>query len=128
MGRIAQAWSDNLGDISSGPIYVSRKVIVQPHELVRAWVYTQKIVTTGVLEILLKYADRQGPRGGNDASEVIENDNVVVASVNARYDFVLLDGIKGPLPAERMYFLSLSATDPADRFDEPLLVLDYNVL
>jgi len=125
---IIQGYSNNTGAITS-VAYGMRVVIAVPHLLIKAWVYTQNVVTTGVLEVLLKKADLMDPRGGSDVSEKIENDDVTErTSINARYDFVLLDSAKDQAPAQRTYFVSMLGTNSADRFDEPLMVLEYKPL
>ncbi len=107
--------------------YVCRLVIPRAHKLLKAWVYVQNVVFTGTVEVRLRMTDRLGARGGSDIAELVDNDDLTArSSINARYDFVLLDFAKEQAPAERMYFLSLSGTNPADRFDEPLLVLEYD--
>lgn len=121
-----QQWDKITGDITSGPIYVCRTVISRAHKLLAARVYVQNVVLTGTVEVRLRKADRLDSRGGSEVAELIDNDELTArASVNARYDFVLLDFAKEAAPAERMYFLSLTGSNAADRFDEPLLVLEY---
>jgi len=106
--------------------FVCRMVIPRAHKLLRAWVYVQNVAFTGTVEVRLRMTDRLSARGGSDIAELVDNDELTARSAtNARYDFILLDFAKEQAPAERMYFLSISGTDPADRFDEPLLVLEY---
>jgi len=106
--------------------YVARTAILVPHALLRAWVYAQNVVLAGTMEIELRLQDQRGARGGGAASEKIENDELITrANVMSRWDFELLDFARGSAPAERAYFLSLLSTDAAARFDEPILVLEY---
>ena len=122
---IIQGYSTNTGAITSGA-YGYRVIVPVPHLLVAAWVYTQNVVTTGVLEVLLKKADPMDPRGGSDVSEKIENDDVTArTSINVRYDFVLLNWAKEKAPGQRTYFVYMLGTNSADRFDEPNLVIEY---
>ena len=127
MALQVQQWDNSRGTITITPIYVCRLVIPRAHKVLAAWVYTQNLVTTGTVEILLRKSDRLDTRGGSEIADKLENDDFTDrASINARYDFVLLDFAKGvAAPPERMYFLSLSGTNAADRFDEPLLVIEY---
>ncbi len=126
MARI-QAFDKITGALTSGPIYVARAMIVEPHRLTAARVYVQNVIFTGTLEVRLRYADEMGPRGGADAASVLTNDDFTArTSINAKYDFVLLDFIKAQVAEQRAYYLSLTGTNSADRFDEPLLVLDYD--
>ena len=121
-----QSFDKITGSLTAGPIYVCRAVVLRAHRVLAAWVYVQKVVLTGTVEIRLRKADRMDGRAGSDIAEVMTNDNLTAqASVNARYDFVLLDFAKQSAPPERTYLLSLSGTDSADRFDEPLLVVEY---
>ncbi len=107
-------------------INVCRLVIGRPHRLLRAWVYVQNVAFTGTVEVRLRMTDPRGPRGGSDIAELINNDDLTARSlINSRYDFELLDFAKEQAPAERMYFLSIAGTNAADRFDEPLLVVEY---
>ena len=122
-----QAFDKITGALTTGPIYVCRAIVIAPHKLVAARVYVQNVVFTGTLEVRLRYADLRGPRGGADAAEVLENDDFIArTSINTVYRFSLLDFIKAQVATERTYFLSLTGTNSADRFDEPLLVLDYD--
>jgi hypothetical protein len=126
MALQVQQWDKITGDLTAGPIYVCRLTIPRSHKLLRAWVYTQNVVLTGTVEVRLRKADRMDSRGGAEIAELIDNDDLTARSAtNARYDFVLLDFAKEIAPAERMYFLSLTGTNAADRFDEPLLVVEY---
>lgn len=121
-----QQWDKITGDITSGPIYICRMVIPRSHRLIAAWTYVQNVVLTGTVEVRLRKADRLDSRGGSEIAELIDNGELLArASINARYDFVLLDFAKERAPSERMYFLSLTGSNAADRFDEPLLVLEY---
>lgn len=126
MAFYAQAYSENTGNITAG-VYVCRLVIPVAHLLTAAWVYTQEVVTTGTLEVRLRKADVRDPRGGAAIAELIDNDDVTTqADENVRFDFVLLDHAKELAPAERMYFLSLTGSDSADRCNEPLLIVQYD--
>lgn len=125
---ILTGYSTNTGAITS-VAYGYRIYVPVPHLLLAAWVYTQNVITTGVLEVLLKKADPMDPRGGSDVSEKIENDDVTPrTSINVRYDFVLLDAAKEPAPGRRTYFVSALGTNSADRFDEPLLIVEYKAI
>lgn len=127
MALTIQTWDKITGDLTAGPIYVCRQTIQRNHTLLRAWVYVQNVVFTGVVEVRLRKADRMDGRAGSDIAKVLTNDDFeALTSVNVRYDFLLLDFVQNlAAPAERMYFLSLSGTNAADRFDEPLLVVEY---
>lgn len=126
MALTIQTWDKITGDLTSGPIYVCRNTIQRPHKVLRSWVYVQNVVFTGTVEVRLRKADRMDGRAGSDIAKVLTNDDLeALTSINARYDFLLLDFAKLAAPAERMYFLSLSGTNAADRFDEPLLVVEY---
>ena len=122
-----QAFDKNTGDITSGPIYLCRLTVPYNHKLKAAWVYVHNVVFTGTVEVRLRYVDPRGSRGGSDAAEELTNDDFTArSSIVDRYDFVLLDFAKEVAPAQRCYFLSISGTDTADRFDEPLLVIEYD--
>ena len=122
-----QQHDNSRGPITLTPIYVCRLTVLKPHKLLRVWVYVEHVVLTGIVEILLQKADRLDGRGGSQISEKIENaDMTARTNLRARYDFELLDLAKGiAAPPEREYFLSLSGTNAADRFDEPTLIVEY---
>lgn len=127
MAFTKQAYSENTGDVTSAAL-VCRLVIPVGHLLTAAWVYTTEVVTTGTLEVRLKKVDPRDARGGSDVAELINNDDVTPRSATvARYDFVLLDFAKALAPAERTYFVSILGTNAADRFNEPLLVVKYDL-
>ena len=127
MAIIVREFDPMTGAINTGgPFYVCRVLIHDKHELLRAWVYTTNVVLTGVVEVTLRAVGEQGPRAGSLVSEVLTNDGLVAkSSLVARYDLVLLKFAKENQPGERIYLLHISGTNSADRFDEPLIVLEY---
>ncbi len=126
MAFYQQAFSENTGAVTSAAL-VCRLVIPVQHLLVAAWVYTTEVVTTGTLEVRLKKVDPRDARGGAEIAELIDNDDVTPRSATvARYDFILLEFAKALAPAERMYFVNILGTDAADRFNEPLLIVQYD--
>lgn len=128
MANIIQNWDKFTGDPTTG-YYVCRLVVPVTHQLKAAWVYVLNVVMTGVVTVRLRFTDPMGPRGGGDAAEILDNDDLTAASsINARYNFILLDTVTGFSPAQRSYFIHLLGTNSADRFDEPLLVVEYDAV
>jgi hypothetical protein len=107
--------------------YCCRLMVPYVHKLSTAKLYSQNIVTTGTVQVQLRQTDPGDGRGGALVGDVLENDDLDdVSSVNTKYDFTLYAADKRLAPALRQYFLVITGTDPADRVDEPTLVLEVD--
>lgn len=107
--------------------YVCRILVPIAGKLSKARMYAQNIVTTGTVLVQLRQTDPGDGRGGALVGKILENDDLSdVSSVSTKLDFVLSAGDKMVAPANRQYFLVITGTDPADRVDEPMLVLEVD--
>jgi hypothetical protein len=107
--------------------YVCRILVPIAHKLSKARLYAQNIVTTGAVLVQLRQTDPGDGRGGALVGTKLENDDLSdVSSVSTKLDFVLSGDDKKVAPANRQYFLVITGTDPADRVDEPTLVLEVD--
>lgn len=96
------------------------------HKLVAARVYTPNVVTTGIVEVKLMKTAVGFPRGGALVGVKLENDVLDGPKTNVvtRYDITLTAADKLLTPEWQQYFLFVSGTDNADRFEEPTLAIE----
>lgn len=114
--------------IGQRTITCCRVVVPVAHKLVKAKVYFQNIVQVGTLAVSLKQTDVGDARGGTLVGTALDNTTTgsPITNINHRISFTLADADKTIAPAERMYFLQLTGTDPADRLSEPTLLLEVD--
>ena len=118
----AQAAAFNSADLS-----LCRIVVPFAHKLVSARVFTQNVVTTGTVTVSLKQTDVSDARAGSVLGTVLNNAALLGnTSRNTEIPFVLADAELGIVPSGRQYFLVLTATNSADRVDEPVLLLEVD--
>ena len=126
-GRQIQAY-DNQTGLVAGTDYACRVVVPWPNDLVKATLCCVNTVTTGTVEVFLKFVDTGGGRGGSEIGLKFENDDLDVGWTLAnnfnKWDFDLGDYAHTSAPAWRQYFVVVTGTDSADRLDEMVLVLD----
>lgn len=114
-------------DFSSTDRYTCRILVPFAHKLITAKLYFQKTVTTGTVTVTLKQADVGDGRGGAIVGTALNNTDLGdVTDTNTKIDFVLAVSDKLIAGAHRTYFLVITATNSADRVDEPMLVIEVN--
>jgi hypothetical protein len=122
-GAFASTLSDYTNDL-----YACRTVVPWPHKLVKATLTCQNTVTAGTVEIFLRFSDPGANRAGGQIGLKLENDDLDVGwALENNYSlwtFDLQAYKNSHAPANRQYFIQATATDAADRLDEPILILD----
>lgn len=120
-----QATDARAAAFDSADLYLCRIVVPFVHKLVSAKLHTQNVVTTGTVTVSLKQTDVSDARAGTVLGTVLNNAALLGnTSRNTEIPFVLAAVELGIAPAGRQYFLVLTATDSADRVDEPVLLLE----
>lgn len=106
-------------------IYACRTVVPWSHRLVVATLTCMNAVTTGTVEVALRFTDPGSGRGGAQIGLSLENDDLdALANTYNKWVFDLQGYEKIVAPQDRQYFVQASATDAADRLDELVLLLD----
>lgn len=124
-----QATDAQAAAFDSADLYLCRIVVPIVHKLVSAKLYTQNVVTTGTVTVSLKQTDVSDARGGTVLGTVLNNAALLGnTSRNTEIPFVLAAAELGIAPAGRQYFLVLTATNAADRVNEPVLLLEVEVV
>ena len=109
------------------PAYRCRCIAPWTHKLRAASLYTQNVVTTGTVTATLKQTDPGDSRGGAEIGTALNNTTLLGnANRNTKIDFKLDAEDLLTAPANRMYFVVFTGADPADRVDEPTLVLEVD--
>lgn len=122
-----QASDAQAAAFDSADLYLCRIVVPFTHKLVSAKVFTQNVVTTGTVTVSLKQTDVSDARAGSALGTVLNNAALLGnVSRNTEIPFVLVDADLGIAPSGRQYFLVLTATNSADRVDEPILLLEVD--
>jgi len=92
---------------------------------VNVWLLSSNVVTTGTVEVQLKKRDVNDAQGGSSVGTKLENDDLEDWSATAKkFAYTLSDDDKAASPSLRTYFWSFTATNSADRLDEPMLLLE----
>ena len=124
-----QAADSQAAAFDSADLFLCRIVIPFVHRLVSAKLYTQHVVTTGTVTVSLKQTDVNVARGGTVLGTVLNNAALLGnTSQNTKIPFVLADADLGIVPSGRQYFLVLTATNSADRVNEPVLLLEVETV
>jgi hypothetical protein len=106
-------------------IYACRTIVPWSHKLVAATLTCMNAVTTGTVEVMLRFTDPGSGRGGAQIGLKLENDDLdALANSYNRWVFDLQTYKGMAAPAYRQYFVVGTATDVADRLDELVLLLD----
>ena len=122
-----QATDAQAAAFNSADLFLCRIVVPFAHKLVSAKVFTQNVVTTGTVTVSLKQTDVSDARAGSVLGTVLNNAALLGnTSRNTEIPFVLADSELGIVPSGRQYFLVLTATNSADRVDEPVLLLEVD--
>lgn len=119
-----QAHATTTGAFNSSDRYCCRIVIPSTHKLTGAALQVQNVVLTGTVTVLLKQTDPGDARGGSTIDTLAGSDFTAAASLCQKVTFDL-SSYRSTAPEDRQYFLVMTATDSADRLDEPVLVLTY---
>ena len=123
--RTYQQSSALTGDFSSAGRNCCFITVPVPHVLVSATGLWDNSVTTGTVEAILKRRIDGDNRGGATVGTIL--DNSLIDPKNAfliERDFELSAKDKGKrMPAMTQYFLAHTATNSADRLDNPCLVI-----
>lgn len=120
-----QATDAQAAAFDSADLFLCRIVVPFAHKLVSAKLYTQNVVTTGTVTASLKQTDVGDARAGSVMGTVLNNAALLAnTNQNTEIPFVLADADLGIVPSGRQYFLVLTATNSADRVDEPVLLLE----
>lgn len=129
MASFLQATDAQAAAFDSADLFLCRIVVPFVHKLVSAKLYTQNVVTTGTVTVSLKQTDVSDLRGGTVLGTVLNNAALLGnTSQNTEIPFVLATGDLGIVPSGRQYFLVLTATNSADRVDEPVLLLEVEAV
>jgi hypothetical protein len=121
--------SDQTGAFDSTDRHDCWIIVPFEHRIVSARVYTTQVVLTGTVNIGLRQADLGDARAGVLVGSLLENvDLVAGASAWQCYSFTLADSDKLTFPRRRIYHIMCDATNSADRFDEPQLLLEVDDL
>lgn len=104
---------------------VCRVLVPYVHTLVSAQMITENLSITGTVTVTLNNTDPGQSRGGAIMSTALNNTTLLPPNTNTHttLDFVLKDADKAIAPANRVYFLTINASDPADRVSEAQLIL-----
>lgn len=112
-------------DFSGSDRYTCRVIVPFVHKLVTAKLYAQNVVTTGTVTVTLKQSDVNDGRGGAIVGTAFANADLEDwSTTNKEFAFTLASADKATAPANRHYFLIITATNAADRVDEPLLLIE----
>ncbi|KKN40368.1 hypothetical protein LCGC14_0734200 [marine sediment metagenome] len=123
--QFLQAQSNQTAAFNASGLRVCFVVVPFVHKLVNAWLLTSNVVTTGTVEVQLKNRDVNDAQGGSNVGTKLENDDLEDWSVtNKRFALTLSADDMATSPAMRTYFWSFTATNSADRLDEPILLLE----
>lgn len=129
MASFLQATDAQAAAFDSADLFLCRVVVPFVHKLVSAKLYTQNVVTTGTVTVSLKQTDVSDSRAGTVLGTVLNNAALLAnASRNTEIPFVLTDTDVAFAPSGRQYFLVLTATNSADRVDEPVLLLEVEAV
>lgn len=112
------------------PAYRCRTIVPYAHKLNTASLHIQNLVTTGTVTVTLKQTDPGDSRGGAAIGTALNNTSLALEGTTnrcAKIDFELDAEDLLTAPANRMYFVVFTSTDPADRVDEPVLVVGVDV-
>ena len=118
---------------NSADVYICKVVIPYDHRLIAARTYCTDTVLTGTLKIKLAYAAANSGEGGA-LLDYLENadlklDDAAVSATHALFHFDLGSTAQGTnvpsgvIPAWTVYFLILTSTNSADRYNNPSLVI-----
>lgn len=120
-----QAQSNQAAAFNSSGLRVCFVVVPFLHRLVGVWLLSSNIVTTGTVEVQLKNRDANDVQGGSSVGTKLENDDLSDWSATAKkFAYTLSADDKATSPAFRTYFWSFTATNSADRLNEPMLLLE----
>jgi len=120
-----QAYDPQEAAFNSADLETCRIMVPYTHRLVSATVTVQTVVLTGTVTVTLKQKDVGEDGGGAVVGTALTNaDMTAAADTYAKLTFTLADEDKTTAPQNRHYFLVLSSTDAADRFSQPLLLLE----
>lgn len=123
------AWAEYYlaSPIGQATVHCCRVIVPEAHRLSAATAWFQNVATVGTVTCKLKQSDTGDARTGALVGAALNNATLMdYASVSTKYDFSLAATDKAIAPANRMYFLTLAGTDPADRLDEPILMITYD--
>lgn len=122
-GAFASTLSDYTGDL-----YACRILVPWAHKISKATLMSQNTVLVGTVEIFLRFADPGSSRAGGQIGLKLENADLdsgwVLANNVNLWNFDLQDYKGAYAPPNRQYFIQATATDAADRLDEPILLLE----
>jgi hypothetical protein len=119
--------------LNAADLYLCRIVVPYVHALKNVYVFSSNVVTTGNVTLTVKRVDPGASRAGATVGRgeygttgLNNSDLGDHAKLYWKYTMTLLNDDKLTAPAFREYFIVLTGDNSADRFDEPVLVLEVD--
>ncbi len=120
-----QAQSNQAAAFHSSGLRVCFVVVPFLHRLVNVWLLASNVVTTGTVTVELRKRDPNDTQGGSAVGTKLENDDLSDwSAILKKFYYALSADDVTTAPGFRTYFWSFTATNSADRLDEPVLLVE----
>lgn len=121
-----QSSDSQVASLNGADLECCQVVVQEPGYLSAARAWSTNIVTTGTVTVTLKWFSLNGAAGGIEI-DVLENIDLEDYSSTLKvYEFDIPDAIQGFLFGKwSHFFLHLDGNNAADRFDRPVLDIDW---